>query len=73
MKKRFSISNKLLLILFIAAVIFSVVAVYFSVYADTPQSSSNGLYKSYYAYPPREARVGVVVGEGGAENATSTS
>lgn len=71
MKKRFAISNKLLVICFIVAVVLSVVAVYFSFSDDTPQSDSNVQYGNYYAEPDEEARVGVVVGDGGVQNAAS--
>ena len=71
MKKRFTISNKLLVIIFVVVIILSVVVVYFSVYADAGQSHSNDPFKSDYAEPPREARVGVVVQDGGVQNATS--
>jgi len=79
MKKRYGISDRLVLILFTAAVVFSLVAVYFSVYADTGQSDSNIQYFNYYfsSEPAREARVGIVVSEeaaeegGGVQNGTS--
>ncbi len=71
MKKRFTISNKLLVVIFFVVIIFSVVVVYFSVYADTAKSHSNTQYGNSYAEPEEEARVGVVVGEGGVQNATS--
>ena len=71
MKKRITISNKLLVIIFLVVVIFSVVAAYFSVYADTAKSHSNTQYGNSYAKPEEEARVGVVVRDGGVQNATS--
>ena len=64
-------SNKFLLVIFIVAIIFSVVAVYFSVYVNTAQSHSSAQFKNYYVEPSREAYVGVVVGEGGVQNGTS--
>ncbi len=70
MKKRFKVSNKLLLFLFVIAVIFSLIAVYFSVYANSAESYTNNDYKSYYAEPPKEAHVGVVINEGSTEDAT---
>lgn len=73
MKKRFKISNRLLLIFFLVAVVLSLVAVYFSVSADTPGSGSAVQYRNYffYAEPREEARVGVVIEDGGVQNATS--
>ena len=71
MKKRFTISNKLLMILSIVAIVLSLLAVYFSVYADTPQSGSKVEYGNSYAEPEEEARVGVVVEDGGVQNAAS--
>jgi hypothetical protein len=58
-------------VIFFVAIIFSVVAVYFSVYADTANSHSNTQYGNSYVEPEEEARVGVVVRDGGVQNATS--
>ena len=73
MKKRFEISNRLVLIFFLVAVVLSLVAVYFSVSAHAPSSDSAVQYRNYYFYaePREDARVGVVIEDGGVQNATS--
>lgn len=67
MKKKVVIPERVLLVLFILALVFSVVVIYISLYSNSASTYSTSSYKSVYGEAPSNAYVGVIVSNGSVE------